>query len=192
MRATASAAGVAVAARPSRVEGREVDEVDQHVDGSRRAGPGDERARQGPSRGRGSPRRRCWRSASRRRRRGSARGPPRRRRTSPAGASRRARSRGGRRATGASQRPPRIRTARAAIFSTTSTFSRRLPGFTPAVLTSATMAMAPTAQGLGFAARRRRSSRSVYCAKVMATAAMPPPWIITSDAQPKRKPTSGW
>ncbi len=33
---------------------------------------------------------------------------------------------------------------------------------------------------------------SAYCAKVIATAARPPPWIMRSEDQPKRNPTSGW
>ena len=39
---------------------------------------------------------------------------------------------------------------------------------------------------------RAPESRRVYCENVIATAARPPPWIMTSEAQPKRKPTTGW
>ena len=80
--------------------------------------------------------------------------------------------------------------ASAANFRITITLRRREPGFTPTMLIVATTAIEIAAPAAGL--KSLWSRRSAYCEKVMATAPRPPPWIISREAQPKRKATSGW
>ncbi len=92
---------------------------------------------------------------------------------------------------GASHSPPRMSAASERILISTSPLSTRLPGLTPRTLTSAMARIAAMARGVGLAPGDP-AKRRVCSAKTMETAAMPPPWIIRNDAQPKRKATSGW
>jgi hypothetical protein len=92
---------------------------------------------------------------------------------------------------GASQSPPKISRASERILITTSPLSTRLPGLTPRTFTRAMAAIAAIARGFGLA-RGDPMKRSVCSAKAIETAAIPPPWIIRNEAQPKRKATRGW